>query len=61
MDLAGTAERIASEAIPISKDTTLGRIASAYRPAEDHSGFRLMPLGTYSLDTRSRTTASSLR
>jgi hypothetical protein len=32
-------ERIASEAIPISKDTTLGRIASAYRPAEDHSGF----------------------
>lgn len=44
--------RITSEAIPISKDTTLGRIASAYRPVENHSGFRLMPLGTYSLDTR---------
>ena len=43
---------IASEAIPISNDTALGRIASAYRPAEDQSGFRLMPLGTFSLDSR---------
>ena len=43
---------IASEAIALSKETTLGRIASAYRPAEDQSGFRLMPLGTFSLDTR---------
>ena len=43
---------IASEAIPLSQSTTLGRIASSYRPVPDHSGFRLMPLGSYSLDTR---------
>ena len=42
----------ASEAIPISDSTTLGRIANSYRPAPDQSGFRLMPLGSYSLDTR---------
>ena len=45
-------EAITSNAIPLSKQTTLGRIASAYRPAEDQSGFRLMPLGAFSLDTR---------
>jgi len=45
-------QAIASEAIPISNRTTLGRLASGYRPAEDHSGFRLMPLGKFSLDTR---------
>ena len=44
--------RIASTAIGLSAQTTLGRIASSYRPVEDHSGFRLMPLGTFSLDTR---------
>ena len=43
---------IASEAIPLSRATTLGRIAASYRPAPDQSGFRLMPLGSYSLDTR---------
>jgi putative cardiolipin synthase len=45
-------ETIASSAIPLSTQTTLGRIASAYRPAQDQSGFRLMPLGLFSLDTR---------
>lgn len=45
-------EPITSAAIPLSDQTTLGRIASAYRPVEDHSGFRLMPLGTFSLDSR---------
>ena len=45
-------QAITSEAIPISSTTTLGRIASSYRPQEDHSGFRLMPLGKFSLDTR---------
>ncbi len=45
-------QAIASEAIALSKDTALGRIASAYRPGADLSGFRLMPLGTFSLDTR---------
>jgi cardiolipin synthase C len=43
---------IASQAIPPSQSSTLGRIAAAYRPAPDQSGFRLMPLGSYSLDTR---------
>src|SRR5262245_55182382 len=43
---------IASEAIPLSDKPTLGRIASGYRPAPDQSGFRLMPLGKFSLDTR---------
>jgi putative cardiolipin synthase len=43
---------IASTAIMASEHTTLGRIAAAYRPERLHSGFRLMPLGTYSLDTR---------
>lgn len=43
---------LASAAIPLSDSTALGRIASSYRPAPDHSGFRLMPLGSYSLDTR---------
>jgi putative cardiolipin synthase len=43
---------IASEAIALSEATTLGRIANAYRPAPDQSGFRLMPLGKFSLDTR---------
>ena len=41
-----------AEAIPLSTTTTLGRIADAYRPAPDQSGFRLMPLGKFSLDTR---------
>ena len=43
---------LASEAIPISMQTTLGRMASAYQPEPLHSGFRLMPSGSYSLDTR---------
>ena len=43
---------IASEAIPLSQGTVLGRVASSYRPAPDQSGFRLMPLGSFSLNTR---------
>jgi cardiolipin synthase C len=42
----------ASEAIPLSTQTALGRMASAYRPDPLHSGFRLLPLGSYALDTR---------
>ena len=41
-----------TQAIPLSTATTLGRIASSYRPAPEQSGFRLMPLGKFSLDTR---------
>ena len=42
----------ASNAINLSKDTTLGRIASSDDPGNNQSGFRLMPLGNFSLDTR---------
>jgi putative cardiolipin synthase len=45
-------EAIASEAIGISPKTTLGRIALASTPDKEMSGFRLMPLGTFSYDTR---------
>ena len=43
---------IASDAIPLSTRTTLGRIAQSSMPAPELSGFRLMPLGQFSLDTR---------
>ncbi|MDP3820697.1 MAG: phospholipase D family protein [Burkholderiales bacterium] len=43
---------IASEAIPLSTKTTLGRIAQSSMPSPEVSGFRLMPLGLFSLDTR---------
>ena len=43
---------IASEAIPLSTETTLGRIAKSSQPSPELSGFRLMPLGLFSLDTR---------
>jgi len=45
-------EAIKSEAIPLSTATTLGRIAQTSAPTPDASGFRLMPLGLFSLDTR---------
>ncbi|HEY4069228.1 MAG TPA: phospholipase D family protein [Burkholderiaceae bacterium] len=43
---------IASEAIPLSTATTLGKIAKTSAPNADASGFRLMPLGLFSLDAR---------
>jgi cardiolipin synthase C len=43
---------VPSQAIPLSTQTPLGRIAAEYRPEPEQSGFRLMPLGSYSLDTR---------
>ena len=45
-------DAIASEALPINTKTTLGRIAQGSQPAPELSGFRLMPLGLFSLDTR---------
>jgi putative cardiolipin synthase len=48
-------QAIASSAIGLSKSTVLGGIASSAssdNPGELQSGFRLMPLGPYSLDTR---------
>ncbi len=41
-----------TEAIGLSTQTSLGKIAHTSQPSEDVSGFRLMPLGTFSLDTR---------
>ncbi|MES2949644.1 MAG: phospholipase D family protein [Pseudomonadota bacterium] len=45
-------EAITTEAIEGSDNTTLGRIANASLPEPGLSGFRLMPLGTFSFDTR---------
>ncbi len=45
-------EAIASTAIELSTATTLGRIAKESQPDPAQSGFRLMPLGSFSLDTR---------
>src|SRR3954449_12339039 len=42
----------AAQAIPLSPDTLLGRIATESQPSKQLSGFRLMPLGLFSLDTR---------
>jgi putative cardiolipin synthase len=39
-------------ALPPAPDSPLVRIAEASIPAPDQTGFRLMPLGVYSLDTR---------
>lgn len=44
--------KIASDAIPLDPNTTLGRIATLSAPSPELSGFRLMPLGLFSLDTR---------
>jgi putative cardiolipin synthase len=41
-----------SDAIGVSAQTTLGRIALDSTPSAELSGFRLMPLGNYSFDTR---------
>jgi len=41
-----------SLAQPIDPNTALGRIVQASSPPDEHSGFRLMPLGVYSLDAR---------
>lgn len=46
------AEGVQSRAIPISGDSALGKIALNSIPLPGLSGFRLMPLGSYSLDTR---------
>ncbi len=43
---------LASEAIPASPASALARMAVVGQPAADASGFRLLPLGPYSLDAR---------
>ncbi len=42
----------ASQAIAASAETVLGRIAQRSIPSPELSGFRLLPLGSYSLDAR---------
>jgi putative cardiolipin synthase len=42
----------ASTAILISDQTTLGRIVEKSTPKDAHSGFRLLPLGSFSYDAR---------
>ena len=44
--------RPAAFAAPVVPDGPLARIAAASTPPGEHSGFRLMPLGVYSLDAR---------
>ena len=44
--------RTPSTALAPSPDSTLVKIAKASAPSDDESGFRLMPLGVYSLDAR---------
>lgn len=41
-----------TQALPIDQSTALAKIVSASSPPEEHTGFRLMPLGVYSLDAR---------
>lgn len=43
---------IESSAVPGDTTTPLGRIVAASTPQGQHSGFRLLPLGPYSYDTR---------
>ncbi|RZL87540.1 MAG: phospholipase D family protein [Variovorax sp.] len=45
-------ERPAVHAEPVDASTRLAKIVAASTPPEEHSGFRLMPLGVYSLDAR---------
>ncbi|BEP61940.1 phospholipase D family protein [Variovorax sp. V213] len=45
-------ERAAVHAAAVDPTTTLAKIAAASTPPGEHSGFRLMPLGVYSLDAR---------
>jgi putative cardiolipin synthase len=45
-------ERPPTNAAAVDPGTTLAKIAAASTPPDEHSGFRLMPLGVYSLDAR---------
>jgi putative cardiolipin synthase len=50
--LPAEVDRRHSTALPASADSPLARIAADSRPDDASTGFRLMPLGAYSLDTR---------
>jgi putative cardiolipin synthase len=50
--LPAEVDRRHSTALPASAESPLARIAANSRPDDVSTGFRLMPLGAYSLDTR---------
>src|SRR5512143_2339907 len=50
--LPASVERPPSAALKATAASPLARIAQASQPSSELSGFRLMPLGSYSLDTR---------
>ncbi|VWX63589.1 putative cardiolipin synthase [Burkholderiales bacterium 8X] len=50
--LPAVRERPAALAAKADPNTALAKIAAASTPPDEHSGFRLMPLGVYSLDAR---------
>src|SRR5262245_52733410 len=50
--LPAAVDRPASIAIKATGASPLGRVAQASQPAAELTGFRLMPLGSYSLDSR---------
>ncbi|MGJ7497281.1 phospholipase D family protein [Variovorax sp. RT4R15] len=54
-------DRAADAAGPSDPSTALARIAAASTPPGEHSGFRLMPLGVYSLDARIQLSARAQR
>src|SRR5437867_1506217 len=45
-------ERKPSQAIPVSPQTTLGKISKDSQPSPELTGFRLMPIGSFALNTR---------
>ena len=51
-NLPATVQRSASNALPASNSTSLGRIAADSSPDEALSGFRLLPTGAFAIDTR---------
>jgi cardiolipin synthase C len=50
--LPAQVDRQPSQAIPASAETTLGKIAQVSSPAPELTGFRLMPIGSFALNTR---------
>jgi len=51
-NLPGGVQRTPSSAIPGSAATALGKIAAQSSPDEALSGFRLLPIGAFAIDTR---------
>jgi putative cardiolipin synthase len=54
-------EMAPTSALPVDPSTPLAKIVAASTPPGEHSGFRLMPLGVYSLDARIELAARAKR